>query len=172
MIIDDFDLLKIIFSFDRKANPILVIDTNAVLSLPVSVQGFQMICGWNFQILHTSCIVNHDQFSQCHSLNILRELPGENLIVDFLRLLVGEVLYHMATLYPLYVYMSNGYNAGSEKREFYKGEFEVVEKERYYARIAGREGKCDPAVQLLKVQRQRLLIICARTPFLFFRTRE
>ena len=115
MIIDDFDRLKIILSFDRKADPILVIDTNAVLSLPVSVQWFQSVCGWNFQILQTSCIVNHDQFSQCHSLNILRELPGENLVVDFLRFFVSEALYHTATLYPFRVYMSSGYIGYSEK---------------------------------------------------------
>ena len=109
MIIDDFDRLKIILSFDRKADSILIIDTNAVLPLPISLQWFQTICGWNFQILQTSCIVNHDQFSQCYSLNILRELPRENLVVDFLRFFVSKALYHTAILYPFRVYMPSGY---------------------------------------------------------------
>ena len=109
MIIDDFDRMEIILSFDRKADPVLVIDTNAVLSRPISVQLFKTICGWNFQILQASCIVNHDQSSQCHSLNNLRELPGENLVVDFLRFLVSEAFYHTIKSYPFRVYMSIGY---------------------------------------------------------------
>ena len=109
MIINDFNTMKVVFPLDRKAYPVLIVNSNAVLPLPISLQRFQMICGWNFQILQTSCIVNHDQFSQCHSLNILTELLGENLIVDLLRFLVSEALYHTASLYPLRVYISSGY---------------------------------------------------------------
>ena len=101
--------MKVIFPLERKAYPVLIVYSNAVLPLPISLQRFQMICVWNFQILQTSCIVNHDQFPQCHSLNILRELPGKNLVVDFLSFPVSEVLYHTASLYLLRMYMSNGY---------------------------------------------------------------
>ena len=75
-----------------------------------------MICWWDFQILQTSCIVNHDQFSQCHSLNILRELPGENLVVDLLRFFVSEALYHTVLLYLFCVYMPSRYTGNSGKR--------------------------------------------------------
>jgi len=37
--------------------------SHAVLPFPISMQWFQMICGWDFQILQTSCIVNHNQFT-------------------------------------------------------------------------------------------------------------
>ena len=80
MTIDDFDRLKIILSFDRKANPILIIDTNAVLSLPVSMQRFQMICGWYFQILQTSCIIDHNQFSYYTISGIFPVLPLHQLL--------------------------------------------------------------------------------------------
>ena len=53
-----------------------------------------MICGWDLQILQATYIVNHDQFSQSRSLDIVRQLSGEKLIVDFLRLFVCEALYH------------------------------------------------------------------------------
>ncbi len=73
MIINDFNIKEII-AFSPKANPVLIIDPNAVLSLPVSIQLFQPVGRWDAQILQTSCIVDHNQLSQCDSLNILREL--------------------------------------------------------------------------------------------------
>jgi hypothetical protein len=39
-------------------------------------------------------------------LNNLRKLPGKNLVVDLLRLLICKALYHMAILYPFCVYIS------------------------------------------------------------------
>jgi hypothetical protein len=115
MIIDDFNVMKVVSALDGKANAVLIIYTNAVLSLPVSMQRLQMICWWDFQILQTSCIVNHDQFSQCHSLNILRELSGENLVVDLLRFFVSEALYHTVLLYLFCVYMPSRYTGNSGK---------------------------------------------------------
>ena len=43
-------------TFDLKANPVLIIDPNAVLSLPVSVEFLQTVCGRDTQILQASCM--------------------------------------------------------------------------------------------------------------------
>ena len=94
MIIHDFNIMKIVLSFNRKTNPILVINTNAVLSLSVALERLQAVCRRNPQILQTSCIFNHDQFPQRHTLDIMREFLGKDLIVDLLRFFVREALYH------------------------------------------------------------------------------
>ena len=61
MVIDDFNVVEIV-PFKPETDAKLVIDANAVLSLPVSGEYLQMICRWDFQVLQTSCIVDHDQF--------------------------------------------------------------------------------------------------------------
>ena len=73
MVIDDFHIVKMV-SFRCKTDSVLIIDPNAVLSLPAPLQFFQMVCGRNSQILQASCIIHHDQFPQCNELNMLREL--------------------------------------------------------------------------------------------------
>ena len=61
VIIDNLHVKEVI-AFHGKADSVLIIDPNAVLSLPVTLQFFQAVCGRNAQILQTSCIVDHDQF--------------------------------------------------------------------------------------------------------------
>jgi len=74
MIVNNPYIIKSVLIFNRKTNPILIVDTNAVLPLSISMKCFKMISGRDFQILQTSCITNQDQFSKCDSLNITREL--------------------------------------------------------------------------------------------------
>ena len=61
VVINDFNIEEVI-AFHGKADSVLIIDSNAVLSLPITIQLFQAVCGWDAQILQTSCIVDHDQF--------------------------------------------------------------------------------------------------------------
>ena len=65
VVINDFNIEEVI-AFDLKANPVLIINPNAVLSLPVSIEFLQTVCGRDTQILQASCIVDHDQFPQCN----------------------------------------------------------------------------------------------------------
>lgn len=65
VIIDNL-YIKEVIAFDLKANPVLIINPNAVLSLPVSIEFLQTVCGRDTQILQASCIVDHDQFPQCN----------------------------------------------------------------------------------------------------------
>ena len=80
MIIYDLHIV-IVIVLGRETDPVLIVDPDAVLSLAVSLERLQMIRGRDTQILQTSCIVDHDQFSQRYALNILRQLLGKDLMI-------------------------------------------------------------------------------------------
>ena len=61
VIIDNLHIKEVV-AFDTKADPVLIVDPNAVLSFPVTIQLFQTVGRRDTQILQASCIVNHDQF--------------------------------------------------------------------------------------------------------------
>jgi hypothetical protein len=54
-----------------KAEPPLVIDTDAVLSNPIAFKGFKPVARRNAQILHPSRSGQYSQFSDCLSFNML-----------------------------------------------------------------------------------------------------
>ena len=62
VIIDNLNIEEII-AFHLKANPVLIIDPNAVLSLPVTVKLLQPVGRRDSQILQTSCMgrLNRDK---------------------------------------------------------------------------------------------------------------
>lgn len=101
--------MKEIVAFHCKADAILIIDANAVLPLSVTVQRFQTICRWDAQILQTSCIVYHDQFSQSYPLNGLWKLSGKGLVKNLFRLSISEALYHAIIITDSRVYVKQVY---------------------------------------------------------------
>src|SRR5665213_1824771 len=62
VIVDDFDVVRLRIQPD-KANPVLIVDPNAVLSLSASLQCFKMISGRLPQILEFARIVENLKFS-------------------------------------------------------------------------------------------------------------
>lgn len=72
MIIHDFHLIRVgVAPFET--NPPLVVDANAVLSVPVAGQFFQMIRGRRPQIVQRDRVVQHTQFAQRDLLNGWRQ---------------------------------------------------------------------------------------------------
>jgi len=65
-----------------KANTPLVIDPNAVLALSVPVQGFQMVCRGNPQIVQGYRPAYHSEFSKGHRLNVVRQPMGKSPVED------------------------------------------------------------------------------------------
>jgi hypothetical protein len=53
-----------------KTNSPLVVDANAVLSLPIAFQRFKPIRRWCQQVPQFRCIVQHLQFAYCDDIDI------------------------------------------------------------------------------------------------------
>lgn len=69
MIIDDFDIVWAV-RFPAKADVPLVIDTNGVLTLSVSLERFKAISGWNSEVIECCSSVNLGEFPQGNALNV------------------------------------------------------------------------------------------------------
>ena len=83
MVIYDFDIRYGVFAFQAEADTILLIDTNAVLSLSIAAKLLQTIGGRNTQIFQTGGVIEHDQFAKGNFLNALRELGRKALMIYF-----------------------------------------------------------------------------------------
>ena len=59
--------------FPAKADAPLVIDTNGVLTLSVSLERFKAIPGWNGEVIECSNSVNLGKFPQGNALDVRRE---------------------------------------------------------------------------------------------------
>lgn len=74
----------------------LIVDPNAVLPLPVSMQFFQSVTRGETQVAEVDCAVQHGEFS--HSDAGGRRAPCLTCSPDFRRLPVGETLDHCLTI--------------------------------------------------------------------------
>src|SRR5437016_2796855 len=68
MIIGQFHISRIP-SFAAEANPVLVINPNAVLPLPVSLQRVKPVAGRNSQVVEPHCTMQQPKPSQGHPRN-------------------------------------------------------------------------------------------------------
>src|SRR5713101_2903666 len=80
----------------HETDPVLIVDPNAVLPLPVAMQFLQPISGGNLQIIESGCAVEHAQFSPGHARG--RCAPCLTRPPDFHRLPVGETPDHCPTI--------------------------------------------------------------------------
>jgi hypothetical protein len=71
VVVRDFNLIDI-SSLPSEANPILIVDSNAVLSLPVSTQPFKMIPRWNSEFAEIPDSIDLIEFPPGN----LPEIPG------------------------------------------------------------------------------------------------
>jgi hypothetical protein len=77
-----------------KANTPLVIDPNAVLALPAPVQGFQMVCRRDPQIVQGNSPAYHSELPKGCLLNVVGQPMGESPVKNELGFLVLEVPDH------------------------------------------------------------------------------
>ena len=101
MVIYDFDIRYGVFAFQAEADTILLIDTNAVLSLSIAAKLLQTIGGRNTQIFQTGGVIEHDQFAKGNFLNALRELGRKALMIYFFCFLTGKLHAQTSTLWTL-----------------------------------------------------------------------
>ena len=101
MVIYDFDIRYRVFAFQAEADTILLIDTNAVLSLSIAAKLLQTIGGRNTQIFQTGCVIEHDQFAKGNFLNALRELSRKALMIYFFCFLTGKLHAQTSTSWTL-----------------------------------------------------------------------
>jgi len=69
MVINNFDIFRTSLG-PAEANPELPVDSNAVLTLAVTVQWLQHIAGRYFKIIQLACSLELPNFSQGNSLKI------------------------------------------------------------------------------------------------------
>jgi hypothetical protein len=81
-----------IMSTPLEADPQLIVDSNAVLPLPIAAQFLQAIAGWDPQILCCLCAIKHGELSPRDGCG--RRTFSFAGAPDFRRLLVGESLDH------------------------------------------------------------------------------
>jgi len=97
MAVHNFHVQRIV-TLPAKANPQLVIDTDAVLPVPVTLQRFKPIPRRSAQILQAPGLVQQQQFPPRHSLNLRRQPPGRFVIEQLFGLVAGEAAYHPRSL--------------------------------------------------------------------------
>jgi len=68
MVVYDFYIVEITISLS-KAYAVLIVDANAVLPLPVTVQRFKSIRWWNPQIVYCLRSINHEEFPERYPLD-------------------------------------------------------------------------------------------------------
>jgi hypothetical protein len=71
MIIGNFNLVDAIVRPLETDTP-LIVDANAVLTLPVAAQRFKLVGGRDAEIINRDGMVQHDKFSFRKALDILR----------------------------------------------------------------------------------------------------
>jgi hypothetical protein len=75
VVVDNFDIMCLPRS-PPKADPPLVIDTNAVLAGSVALERLQAIAWRKPQVVEDRCCIQHAEFPQCESLNVGTQLPN------------------------------------------------------------------------------------------------
>jgi hypothetical protein len=93
MIIRDLNI-KRVRTFPFETNPPLIIDSNTILSYPVTASFFESIRWWNSQVVDIDGIVDHTEFSQSHLLNVRWQFTRLFALIDFLCLIVFEGFDH------------------------------------------------------------------------------
>jgi len=91
VIVGDLDVIGVVTA-PNKANSELVIDSDAVLTLPVPPKLFQSVPGRESQVLQFGCAVEHCQLALGNSGG--RRTSGLAGAPDFRRRFVGEALDH------------------------------------------------------------------------------
>jgi hypothetical protein len=88
MVINNFDLFRTGFA-PAEANPELPVDSNAVLTLTVTMQRLQHIAGRNFKVIQLACSLELPNFPQGNALKI-NKAPDAATACQLLSILTFE----------------------------------------------------------------------------------
>ncbi len=89
MIVDDFNI-EGIMSFPPETDSPLIVDSNAVLSDALPLQGFQSVPRWCPKISDLVRVVQHSKFPARDALDVLWQPTGNLTAPDSLRLGAAE----------------------------------------------------------------------------------
>ena len=96
MIVDDLDSFRRAFSPDKAQSP-LVVDPDAVLTLPVAVQCIEAVSWDRRQVLQPLSVIQHSQLSPRDRFNV-SELAAVLALEELLGLLAPEGTYQMGSI--------------------------------------------------------------------------
>jgi hypothetical protein len=68
MVVNDFHIISVAFAPPETNSPLLV-DPDAILSFPITSQGFQLVAGWHSKRVERDSGVKHIEFAQGHTLD-------------------------------------------------------------------------------------------------------
>ena len=94
MVINKFNVIGVVIP-PAKTDAPLFVDSDAVLSLPISFQGFQAVSRRHTKIEQTRGVVKHLQFSQRHPGGFHRKVRGAEPGKNFFRPPVMKGFYHI-----------------------------------------------------------------------------
>lgn len=94
MVIGDFHLFRSLFR-PMETKSVLLVDSNAVLSFPISGKGFQTIARRAFQVIEVAGGVKDEEFGSGSPPDVRREYPGGEPVKKFFGFLAGKGPYHM-----------------------------------------------------------------------------
>ena len=97
MVIDDLDLMGIAV-LPMEANTLLLVDPDAVLTAPATLERLQAIARRNPQIVEGDCAVEHSQLAPRNGLNTCRQPPGGRPAPDLFSFPVDKVPDHGKTI--------------------------------------------------------------------------
>jgi hypothetical protein len=92
MVIYDFNIVRIA-NFPFKTNAPLIVNANAVLTLPVAFKRFQLIARWLPEVLEVTGTVQIDKLSSCLPFNSLKT-KNYPIIKECGRIFAMKCLYH------------------------------------------------------------------------------
>tara|TARA_R110000822_G_C15324207_1_gene494014 strand:+ start:1396 stop:1713 length:318 start_codon:yes stop_codon:yes gene_type:complete len=98
MVINNFDVFRTSLG-PTEANPELLVDSNAVLTLTVTIQWLQHISGRYFKIIQLACSLELPNFPQGNSLEI-DEAPDTTAACQLLGILTLERYDHRQIMTP------------------------------------------------------------------------
>ena len=75
MVVGDFYMVRTLFR-PAETKSVLLVDSNAVLPLPVTGEGFQSVAGRAFQIVETRSRVENEQFGSGSPPDVRWKRPG------------------------------------------------------------------------------------------------
>ncbi len=94
MVIDNLDLERV-RSLPSKADPPLLVDSNAVLPGAIAFQRFQAIARRHAQVIEAPGLIQQQELAPSHALNPGRESPRRLILEQALGLHAGEASYHL-----------------------------------------------------------------------------
>jgi hypothetical protein len=77
-----------------ETDPPPIVDPDAVLSGPITLQPLQPVARWHAKIVQSSCCVYHPELPECHLLHFRPEPPSRSSVEHPLSVPVAEALDH------------------------------------------------------------------------------